>query len=136
VTLRGDVKTFAEKVAAERAALGVDGVKAVANDVNVHVPYSATRTDTEVAQAVVTALRWNTMVAHEKITVSVTDDWVTLNGRVDWEYQRTAAADAIRNLPSVRGVTNTISLEPDATVAAGGSLNLTRPRLPARRAAG
>jgi osmotically-inducible protein OsmY len=117
VTLRGDVKTFAEKVAAERVAVRVYGVKAVANDVNVRPPFGAQRTDTEVAQAVVTALRWNTMVPDEKITISVADGWVTLKGRVDWEYQRTAATDAIRNLAGVRGVTNTISLEPHASVA-------------------
>jgi osmotically-inducible protein OsmY len=112
VTLRGDVKTYAEKAAAERASLAVYGVKAVANDVNVRLGDGQKRTDTEIAQAVVSAFQWNTMVPDEKISVSVSDGWVTLKGRVDWEYQRTAAANAIRALAGVRGVSNTISLEP------------------------
>jgi osmotically-inducible protein OsmY len=116
VTLRGDVKTYSEKAAAERVALGVYGVKAVANDVNVRLGDGQKRTDTDIAQAAVSALRWNTMVPDEKITVSVSDGWVTLKGRVDWEFQRTAAANIIRDLAGVRGVTNEIFLESRASV--------------------
>jgi osmotically-inducible protein OsmY len=116
VTLRGDVKTYSEKAAAERVALGVYGVKAVANDVNVRLGGGQKRTDTDIAQAAVSALRWNTMVPDEKITVSVGEGWVTLKGRVDWEFQRTAAANIIRDLAGVRGVTNEIFLESRASV--------------------
>jgi osmotically-inducible protein OsmY len=116
VTLRGDVKTYSEKAAAERVALGVYGVKAVANDVNVRLGGGQKRTDTDIAQAAVSALRWNTMVPDEKITVSVGEGWVTLKGRVDWEFQRTAAANIIRDLAGVRGVTNEILLESHASV--------------------
>jgi osmotically-inducible protein OsmY len=112
VTLRGDVKTYSEKATAERVALGVYGAKAVANDINVRLRDGQQRNDTEIAQAALSALKWNTMVPDEKISVSVSDGWVTLKGRVDWEYQRTAAANAIRALAGVRGVSNTISLEP------------------------
>jgi osmotically-inducible protein OsmY len=73
---------------------------------------SQKRTDTEIAQAAVSALRWNTVVPDEKITVSVSDGWVTLKGRVNWEYQRAAAANTVRDLAGVLGVINTISLEP------------------------
>jgi osmotically-inducible protein OsmY len=116
VTLRGDVKTYSEKAAAERVALGVYGVKAVANDMNVRPGSSHLRTDTEIAQAVVSALKWNTMVPDEKITVSVSDGWVTLKGKVDWEYQRAAAANAVRDLTGVRAVTNSITVEPHASL--------------------
>jgi osmotically-inducible protein OsmY len=112
VTLRGDVKSYAQKATAERIALGVYGVKAVANDVAVRLGDGQKRTDTDIAQAAVSALRWNTMVPDEKITVTVSDGWVTLKGRVNWEYERAAAANAVRDLTGVRGVTNTISLEP------------------------
>jgi osmotically-inducible protein OsmY len=112
VTLRGDVKTYSEKAAAERVALAVYGVKAVANDVNVRLGDGQQKTDTEVAQAVVSALHWNTMVPKEKVTVSVSDGWVMLKGRVNWEYQRAAAANTVRDLTGVRGVTNAISVEP------------------------
>ena len=112
VTLRGDVRSYAEKAAAERVALGVYGVKGVANDINVRLLGAQQRNDTEIAQAVLSALKWNTLVPDGKITVTVSHGWVTLNGKVDWEYQRGAAANTIRDLLGVRGVTNTISLEP------------------------
>ena len=112
VTLRGDVRTYSEKATAERVVLGVYGVKAVANDVTVRLGDGLKRTDSDIAQAAVSALRWNTMVPDEKITVSVSEGWVTLKGRVDWEYQRAAAANAVRDLTGVRGVTNTITVAP------------------------
>jgi osmotically-inducible protein OsmY len=112
VTLRGDVRTYSEKTTAERVTLGVYGVKAVANDLTVRLGDGQKRTDTDVAQAVLSALRWNTMVPEEDITVSVADGWVTLKGRVDWEYQRAAAANAVRDLTGVRGVSSEITIEP------------------------
>jgi osmotically-inducible protein OsmY len=117
VTLRGDVKTHSERATAERAALGVYGVKAVANDLNVRLEDGQQRTDTDIAQAVVSALQWNTMVPDEKITVSVSGGWVTLKGTIDLEYQRQAAANAIRDLAGVRGVTNTIAITPRVGVS-------------------
>ena len=116
VTLRGDVKTYAEKAAAERVALRVFGVKAVADDLNVHVQNAQQRTDTEIAQAVVSALKWNTAVPDERITVTVTNGWVTLKGHVEWEYQRAAATNAIRYLSGVRGVSNGITVQPRVSV--------------------
>jgi osmotically-inducible protein OsmY len=116
VTLRGDVKTYSERAAAERVALAVYGVKAVANDVNVRLGGGQQRTDTEIAQAVVSALKWHTMVPDEKITIAVSNGWVTLQGHVHWDYQRTAAANAVRDLMGIRGVTNTISVEPHVSV--------------------
>lgn len=110
-----DVRSYSEKATAERVALGVYGVKAVANDVTVRLGDGQKRTDTDIAQAAVSALRWNTMVPDEKITVSVSEGWVTLKGRVSWEYQRAAAANAVRALSGVRGVSNTITLEPHVT---------------------
>jgi osmotically-inducible protein OsmY len=110
VTLRGDVKSYSEKATAERVVLRVYGVKAVANDVNVRL--GDARTDTDIAQAAVSALLWNTMVPDEKVTVSVSDGWVTLKGQADWDYQRAAAGAAVRDLIGVRGVTNAITVQP------------------------
>jgi osmotically-inducible protein OsmY len=115
VTLRGGVKSYAEKATAERVALGVYGIKAVANDVTVRLSDGQKRTDTDIAQAAVSALHWNTMVPDEKIMVSVSDGWVTLKGHVSWEYQRAAATTAVRDLIGVRGVTNAISLDPQVS---------------------
>ena len=112
VTLRGDVRSYAERAAAERVALRVYGVKGVANDINVRLGDGQQRTDTEVAQAAVSALKWNSMVPDDEITLAVSNGWVTLKGHVDWEYQRAAAANAVRALIGVRGVTNAVTVQP------------------------
>lgn len=117
ITLRGDIKTYAEKATAERVALGVYGVKAVANDLNVRLGNGLDRTDTDIAQAALSALRWNTVVPYEKVAVTVSNGWVTLKGQLDWNYQRTAAANLVRDLRGVRGVSNLLTVVPRATPA-------------------
>lgn len=112
VTLRGNVRTFTEKSVAERVALRVYGVKAVADDLTVHVPTVLERSDTEIAQAVVSALKWNTVVPDERLTATVANGWVTLNGTVEWQYQRDAALRAVRDLMGVKGVANNITVQP------------------------
>ena len=112
VTLRGDVKSYAERTTAERIALGVYGTKAVANDINVRLGSGAKRNDSDIAQAVLMALRWSSVVPDDKIAVTVSNGWVKLSGAVDWEYQRSAAVRAVRDLTGVIGVTNLITLEP------------------------
>jgi len=112
VTLRGNVGSYAEKVTAERVALRVYGVKAVADDLAVHLVSGFERTDTELAQAAVTALKWTTTVPDNRVTVAVTSGWLTLNGTLDWQYQKDAAARAVRDLTGVKGVTNNIHIQP------------------------
>ena len=112
VTLRGDVRSYADKSAAERVSLAVYGVKAVANDLKVRLPNGQHRTDTDIAQAVLSALKWNSIVPDEKIAVAVGNGWVTLKGEVDWEYQRAAAARAVRDLTGVTAVTNAVRVKP------------------------
>ena len=112
VTLRGNVASYAEKVTAERVVLRVYGVKAVANDLAVHLVSGFERTDTEIAQAAVAALKWSTMVPNDRITVTVTNGWLALNGTLDWQYQKDAAARTVRDLTGVKGVTNHISVQP------------------------
>ena len=112
VTLRGNVGSYAEKITAERVALRVYGAKAVANDLTVHLARMYARTDTEIAQAAVAALKWNTMVPHEPVTLTVTNGWIALNGTLDWQYQKDAAARTVRDLTGVRGVTNNITVKP------------------------
>jgi osmotically-inducible protein OsmY len=111
VTLRGNVASYAEKMAAERVALHVYGVKAVANDLAVHIGNLFQRTDTEIAHAAVAALKWNTVVPNDKITVTVADGWLTLKGAVDWQYQRDAAFRTVRDLTGVKGVANDVTLK-------------------------
>jgi VCBS repeat-containing protein len=112
VTLRGNVASYAEKIVAERVALRVYGVKAVANDLAVHLVSGFERTDTEIAQAAVAALKWNTVVPNDRITVTAANGWLTLNGTLDWQYQKDAAARAVRDLMGVKGVTNNITVQP------------------------
>ena len=116
VTLRGDVPSFAEKETAERVALRVYGVKAVANDINVRLVSGYERTDSEIAQAVANALKWTTSVPEERVTISVRDGQVILRGTVDWQYQKDAATRAVRDLTGVRGVTNHIAIQPRVQV--------------------
>jgi osmotically-inducible protein OsmY len=117
VTLRGNMKTYSEKAKAERVALAVYGVKAVANDVNVRLADGQQRTDTEIAKAALAALRWNALVPADNLTVSVSEGWVTLKGQVRWDFERNAAGKAVRDLIGVRGVSNAIVLVPPVAIA-------------------
>jgi osmotically-inducible protein OsmY len=112
VTMHGEVGTYTEKSTAERVALRVYGVKAVANDLSVRISSLCKRTDTDIAQAVVAALQWNTVVPPNRVTVAISDGCVTLKGTLNWQYQKEAAARAVRDLAGVRGVTNSISVQP------------------------
>ncbi len=112
ITLRGDVGSYATKSVAERVALRVYGVKAVANDLTVRLATGYERNDTDIAQAAVTALKWSAVVPQNHVTVSVSNGWLTLNGTVTWQYQKSAAARSVRDLAGVKGVTNAITLRP------------------------
>lgn len=112
VTLTGIVPTYAEKYAAERDVERVTGVRAMADDLTVVYAGTAHRTDTDVAHAVATALLLDIQVPDTSVTASVTNGWVSLVGTVTWQYQRDAAARAIRYLAGVRGVTNNIGVKP------------------------
>jgi osmotically-inducible protein OsmY len=111
VTLTGVVSSFADKMAAERAAKRVYGVRAVANDIEVKLPGGAERSDTEIAAAAVNALKWDTSVPGEAITVTVRNGWITLEGEVEWFYQKDAAERAVRLLKGVKGVVNNIKVK-------------------------
>ena len=112
VTLHGAIASYAHKTTAERVALRVYGVKAVANDLAVHLPADFTRTDSDIAQAVLNALKWNTLVPADKLAIVVTDGWIRLDGTLDWQYQKDAAVRAVRDLLGVKGVTNNIIVKP------------------------
>jgi osmotically-inducible protein OsmY len=117
VTLRGEVKTFAERASAERVSLRVYGVKAVANDIAVRPISTSARSDSDLAAAIVTALRWNTQVPADRIVATVADGWVTLKGEVEWHFQREAAERSVRDLAGVIGVTNSVTIKPHVRIA-------------------
>jgi osmotically-inducible protein OsmY len=112
VTLTGFVRSYIEKYEAERDAKRVSGVVALANDLEVRLPSSDERPDPEIAREAVTALKAQLPVTYEHITPVVKDGWITLEGEVEWNYQRDLAERAVQRLKSVKGVTNLINLKP------------------------
>lgn len=111
-TLSGSVDSYHEKLAAERAAQGVFGVRAVVQEIKVRLPGSLQRSDEDIAKAAANALAWTASVPHDRIKVKVQNGWITLSGQVDWRYQRDAAEDAVCNLLGVVGVSNQITVKP------------------------
>jgi osmotically-inducible protein OsmY len=118
VTLTGHVPSYAEKYAAEKAAKRVYGVRAVANELDVKLPASSKRSDEDIAKAAVDALNSNFFVPADKIKVSVSQGWVTLEGEVRWRFQAKAAERAVRNLTGVIGVSNYIGVSPRVSAGA------------------
>ena len=110
VTLTGTVSSWAKRIAAAEAAHRVFGVLDVANDVTVKLPGSLTRTDTDLAEAVREALEWDVMVPDERITSTVSNGFVTLEGTVESWTQRDDAERAVRNLIGIGSVTNRITV--------------------------
>ena len=112
VTLGGFVDNFAQKLAAERAAKRVRGVRGISEQISVKLADGAIRTDTDLTHRVVDALRWDVDVPDSRIRAKVEKGWVTLDGEVEWQFQRDAASRAIRYLTGVKGVSNLIGVKP------------------------
>jgi osmotically-inducible protein OsmY len=117
VTLMGTVDSYTKKWAAEEAAHRVRGVVAVANDIEVRLPVSAERTDADIAAAAIHALEWDAFLPIDKIEVTVSKGWVTLQGEVEWQYQKQDAERVVRRLSGVKGVTNLITVKPRVTAS-------------------
>src|SRR6202158_5311175 len=114
VTLAGFVKSYTDKYEAEAAAKRVAGVIAVANDLEVRLPSVDERPDPEIARDAVAAIKSQLPISWEKIKITVKNGWVTLEGNVEWQYQRQTAENAVRHVKGVRGVSNMIQLKPRA----------------------
>ncbi|HUA17525.1 MAG TPA: BON domain-containing protein [Bryobacteraceae bacterium] len=112
VTLSGHVPSYSEKLAAERCAARVEGVGAVASEVDIRLPDGGRVTDEDIARAALNALAWNSLVPPGRVKVEVTSGWITLEGDLDWHYQKIAAHDTVCHLRGVTGVTNKIILKP------------------------
>lgn len=115
VTLTGTVTSYAQKRAAERAVLRVEGVKGVANDIKVEIPEEHQRNDTDITKAAIRAIEWHTQLPAEDIKVKVENGWITLQGSVEWNYQRSRAERAVRYLVGVRGVSNQLKVKSKTT---------------------
>jgi osmotically-inducible protein OsmY len=110
VSLTGNMNNLAEKLSAECAAKRVTGIKALTVEIDVKLPSSSKRTDTEIAKSVENTLEWTLNVPKQPLKIMVENGWVTLSGDAEWNYQRKAAKHAIHSLIGVRGITNDIQL--------------------------
>ncbi len=113
VELDGHVGSYSEKWAAERAALRVSSVKALASEIKVELPSSATRTDEDIARTAKNHLDWNLAVP-DTVKVQVSNGWVTLSGKTEWKFQKDEAERVVRPLIGVTGVSNDITVNPNA----------------------
>jgi osmotically-inducible protein OsmY len=114
VTLTGHVANYLQRVNAEKAVKRVKGVQGLANDLEVRLPSSHERDDTEIVEAALHALKWHTTVPDDKVSVTVSRGWVTLEGEVEWYYQKDAAYRAVHGLTGVKGVINRIAIKAKA----------------------
>ena len=114
VTLTGTVDNYIKKAEAENATKKVAGVKAVVEKIEVvYGSFWTKKTDQEIAETIVSALRWSWNVPNDKVQVQVENGWVTLDGELEWNSQRESANNAVKNQDGVKGVTNNIKIKSD-----------------------
>jgi osmotically-inducible protein OsmY len=110
IALTGHAESYTAKKNAERIVKRVHGVMGVANDIEVKLPLNTERDDVDIARSAVNALDWNVSVPKDRIKISVSKGWVTLDGNVEWYFQKRAAEEAIMVLAGVRGVSNNVTV--------------------------
>ncbi|MEY9626410.1 BON domain-containing protein [Sinorhizobium fredii] len=112
VTLTGHVSTYLEKQTAENTVSRVKGVKGLAEEIEVRPVGAHVTADDEIARRAVQSIDWNVGIPKDSVQVKVQQGWVTLTGKLGWQFQKNAVADAIRGLAGVRGVLNNIEVTP------------------------
>jgi osmotically-inducible protein OsmY len=115
VTLTGIVDAYWKKISAENAVKKISGVTAVVQKIEVKLSESGKRKDTDIAEAIQSAFRWSVLVPKDKIKVKVENGWVTLEGSVEWDFEKNAAQRAVEKLEGVSGVINNIKVAPKVT---------------------
>ncbi len=115
VCLKGNVDNFSQRMAAENAAKRVKDVRAVALDLAIRIPDEQKRPDTDIAAAALNALKWSSFVPEDRIRLKVDDGWITIEGEVEWQFQKESAYSAVSDLIGVHGVTNRIKVRPNIT---------------------
>ncbi len=116
VTLSGYVNSYAKKIAAENAAKRVKGVSALAEQIEVRLGTEGQRTDTQIAEAALNALKWNTNVADEHVKLKVENGRMTLEGSVDWQFQKDAVVNAVKDITGVKSINNFITIKPRVSI--------------------
>ena len=112
VTLSGVARSYTDKYKAERIAKRILGVRAVANDIIVQLPSGNDRPDPEIARDAAAALQRTLPYTSQSVKVVVRDGWVTLEGDVDWEFERSMAESTVRSVKGVKGITNLVAVKP------------------------
>jgi osmotically-inducible protein OsmY len=112
VTLTGHVGSYAEKCAAEHVVGRISGVKAIAEELEVHYLYDVGHGDEDIAKQALNVLAWDLSVPKDKVKVKVEKGWITLSGDVNWYYQKHAAEMDVRKLLGVMGLSNQITIKP------------------------
>jgi osmotically-inducible protein OsmY len=117
VTLTGNVNSFTKKIEAEKAAKSVVGVRAVVEDINVKFTNSHEKNDEDLAGEILSSMKWDWSVPNDKVQVKVENGWVTIDGSVEWNYQKEAARGCAANLIGVKGVTNNVTVKTNSNDA-------------------
>lgn len=117
VTLTGHVSSYWEKTTAENVVKRVKGVKGLAEEIEVRLVGLKGTADDEIAKRAVDAITWNVSIPRDKVQVKVQDGWITLTGKLEWQYQKNAAVEAVRGLAGVVSVANQIEITPRASVS-------------------
>ena len=112
VTLTGHVRSYAAKLAVERAVQRVKGVHGIAEEIEIRYPADKRTADDQIAERALSSIKWNAQVPGDAVLVKVEKGWVTLSGTVDWQFQRIAAESAVRRLSGVAGISNMIAIKP------------------------
>lgn len=115
VTLTGQVSSYAERVFVEDAVQRIKGTRAIAQEIEIRLPFEKKTADSDIAKRAADILKWDATIPSEGVHVKVQNGFITLSGIVDWQYQRQAAEAAVRRLSGVVGVANLIALRPTAT---------------------
>jgi osmotically-inducible protein OsmY len=115
VTLSGHVRNYIEKVAAEKIVRRVKGVRAIAQEIDLRYPSEPKLSDDDIATRSLNIIQWNTQLPADTLQVKVENGFVTLSGKVDWQYQRVSAENAVRKLNGVIGISNLIDITPHVT---------------------
>jgi osmotically-inducible protein OsmY len=118
VTLMGHVENYFQKLAAEKATRRVNDVKAVAEEIEVRLPFNVKHGDEEIASAAANRLNWDSTIPRDVVMAKVENGWITLTGEVDWHFQQEAAVNDVRGLWGVVGVSNGITIKPKPNTSA------------------
>jgi osmotically-inducible protein OsmY len=116
VTLSGTVNSYSKKLAVEEVVKRVKDVKGIAEEITVRLSREGKRTDAELAEAALNAVKWNNSIPDDRIRITVENGWVTLEGELDWQFQKDAATHAVDYIVGVKGVTNIVTIRPRINV--------------------